>query len=398
MRSARVSRLLLFGLLVCALAAGGVTSAEAQRRHKRRTSHSSGKSAGQLKNRLKAIRNQKAQLRQELKKTKKQAHVVAEDIHVVDARLERLQDELERTSERLSDSKTEQAELASQLTVATKRLEQVKAQVRKRIGEMYMRRHTTFLSALSGTQSVHDLLTRQQVLEAIARYDHTLFVEYTTLRAEVSKKKARQDSLVSEIKGLKLNQIRQQGSLKSTREEKGEILAGLREKQGELQRQIAQYDQDERSIASEIAAFNRRPRRHGERALPPQFVGRFLKPAHGPITSGFGVRYHPILHYSRPHNGIDIGAPAGSPIYAAADGEVISARYSTSFGNVIIIAHGGNISTVYAHCSRIYVSSGQSVRRGQRIGAVGSTGLAKGPHLHWEVHVGGHAVNPLGRF
>ncbi|AIE84058.1 peptidase M23B [Fimbriimonas ginsengisoli Gsoil 348] len=389
-----------FGFLLAALVlSAGLSAPVAAQSHRRKGHrHSSGKSAGQLKNKLHQMRSQRAAIRKQLRQTKHQSHVVAEDLHVVDARLERIVDELDRTTKRLSDSRAEQRELATRLAAATKRLEQVKGQVRRRIADMYMRRQTTFLSALAGTRSVNDLLTRQQILEAIAKYDHQLFVEYRSLRQEIDRKKRRQDELVASIRGLRSDQIRQQGNLRDTREEKGQVLESLRAKQGELQRMLAQYDADMSSIESEIAAFARRVRRPGEKQLPAQFIGRFLKPAHGPITSGFGMRYHPILHFTRPHNGIDIGAPAGSPIVAAADGEVIKAGYSRSFGNMVIIAHGGGLSTVYAHASRLYVSTGQSVRRGQQIAAVGSTGLAKGPHLHWEVHVGKRAVNPMGRF
>lgn len=379
-------------LCLAILLLGLAPTAEAQRRSSR-----TGKNPSQLKKDLRSIRDRKAKLARELSQTRHQTKVVAKDIHVVDARLERLEDELDRTTIRLSDSQSEQRVIDRQLQAANKRLIEVRAQVSRRLAEMYMRRHSTFVSALTGSKSMHDLLTRQQIMQAIAKYDHDLFVEYRNLRAEIATKKKRQDELVADIRGLKANQVNQQSSLKSTRAEKGEMLQSLQSKAADLRKQIAQWDADENAIESEIAAFARRNRRPGQRPLP-EFSGRFLKPANGPVTSTFGSRYHPILHYTRMHKGIDIGAPYGSPIFAAADGEVISAHYSTSFGNVIIVAHGGNISTVYAHCSRIYVRAGQTVQRGQRIGAVGATGLAKGPHLHWEVHVGGTAVNPLGRF
>lgn len=386
-------------LLTCWLLFGLLVPAEAQVRHRRPRHRAPAKSAGQLKSKLRQIRNQRAAIHQQLRQTKHQANVVATDIHVVDAKLERIEDELDRTSKRLGASQSEQQHLGTRLKVATRRMLDVKAQLARRIADKYMQRGSSFVSALAGTRSVKDLLTRQQILEAIAKYDHNLFVEYRSLRSEIQTKKRRQDQLVLNIRDLKVHQVHQQGALKETRVEKGEVLQTLQQKQEELRRLLAQYDADMSEISSEIAAFERMNRqRHGSSRLPTTFIGRFLKPARGPITSGFGMRYHPILHYTRPHNGIDFGAPFGSTIVAAADGEVISARYSSSFGNVIIIAHGGDVSTVYAHCSRIFVSSGQRVRRGQPIGAVGATGLAKGPHLHWEVHVGGRAVNPLGRF
>ena len=108
------------------------------------------------------------------------------------------------------------------------------------------------------------------------------------------------------------------------------------------------------------------------------------------------MRYHPILHITRLHAGCDFGAPIGATIRAVAPGEVIHASYMRGYGNVVIVDHGGGISTVYAHCSRISVSDGQRVTRGQHIANVGSTGLSTGPHLHFEVRVNGRAVNPRG--
>jgi len=117
------------------------------------------------------------------------------------------------------------------------------------------------------------------------------------------------------------------------------------------------------------------------------------------VTSGFGMRRHPILGYSRAHRGVDFGAPAGTPIYAAADGQVRSAGWRNGYGRTVDIAHSGNILTRYAHMSRIAngIRPGTRVRQGQVIGRVGATGMATGPHLHFEVHVAGVAVDPARR-
>ena len=123
--------------------------------------------------------------------------------------------------------------------------------------------------------------------------------------------------------------------------------------------------------------------------------GEMLRPVNGSVTSGFGRRFHPVLGYARMHSGVDLRAHYGDPIYAAADGRVVFSGRHGGHGNYVKLQHAGGIATGYAHMSRIAARNGQSVRRGQIIGYVGSTGLSTGPHLHYELYRGGRAVNPL---
>ena len=121
-----------------------------------------------------------------------------------------------------------------------------------------------------------------------------------------------------------------------------------------------------------------------------------IMPTQGWLTSAFSsMRAHPILHVARPHEGIDVTAPSGTPIEAPAAGIVTDSGWESGYGNTITIDHGFGIVTKFAHASKILVRTGQRVSRGQRIALVGNTGLATGPHLHYEVHVNGRPVNPL---
>ncbi|AKM08279.1 M23 family metallopeptidase [Pelagerythrobacter marensis] len=119
-----------------------------------------------------------------------------------------------------------------------------------------------------------------------------------------------------------------------------------------------------------------------------------VAPVPGPISSRFGMRRHPILGYRRMHSGMDFRAGYGTPIVAVADARVTSAGRAGGCGNAVRLDHGGGLATRYCHMSRMAVRSGQSVRRGQVIGYVGSTGLSTGPHLHYEMYRNGRAVNP----
>lgn len=117
------------------------------------------------------------------------------------------------------------------------------------------------------------------------------------------------------------------------------------------------------------------------------------------LVSGFGSRYHPILHYRRMHTGVDFAAPKGTPIYASADGTVTTAgrdgKGLSGYGITVVVNHGYGFQTLYAHMNDVKVKSGQKVKRGELIGHVGSTGLSQGPHLHYEVIQNGTKVNPV---
>jgi murein DD-endopeptidase MepM/ murein hydrolase activator NlpD len=113
------------------------------------------------------------------------------------------------------------------------------------------------------------------------------------------------------------------------------------------------------------------------------------------MTSGFGMRTHPVLGGRRGHKGIDLAMPTGTPVYATADGVISKADWFSSYGLYISIEHGGKIQTRYGHLSRLNVASGQAVKKGDLIGYVGSTGRSTGPHLHYEVRIAGVAVNPV---
>ena len=120
-----------------------------------------------------------------------------------------------------------------------------------------------------------------------------------------------------------------------------------------------------------------------------------IPPSVGWFTSGFArIRMHPIYNEPRPHPGIDVSAPLGTPILAPADGRVIDVRTKSGYGKTVTVEHGYGVQTFFAHCSRTHVRIGQSVKRGDKIAEVGRTGIATGPHLHYEILVKGKPVNP----
>jgi murein DD-endopeptidase MepM/ murein hydrolase activator NlpD len=163
----------------------------------------------------------------------------------------------------------------------------------------------------------------------------------------------------------------------------GLLYAGLTRPNGHSL-QLMQWESDGRSQWFEASGVGRQ-------------TGGMTRPVPGGVSSGFGMRFHPILNYSRMHQGVDLRASYGTPIIAVSDGRVEFAGWHGGHGNAVELNHGGGLETLYGHMSRIAVRPGQSVHRGMVIGFVGSTGLSTGPHLHFEVHRGGVAVYPLGQ-
>ena len=163
--------------------------------------------------------------------------------------------------------------------------------------------------------------------------------------------------------------------------ETGKLLFAGLDRSGSRDLQMMQWTSDGRSQWFEASGVGRES-------------GGMQAPVPGRITSNYGLRMHPILGYSRMHRGIDFRASHGTPIVATTDGRVSRAGWAGGYGRQVRIAHAGGLTTSYSHMSRISVRSGQTVRRGQVIGHVGSTGLSTGPHLHYEVYRNGAHVNP----
>ncbi len=165
------------------------------------------------------------------------------------------------------------------------------------------------------------------------------------------------------------------------------LLAAVEAQIAELEGELAALETEESGIRTLIA----------ERATTGgRTPGQLVRPVPGAISSGFGLRFHPILAYPLMHNGIDMNCNSGDSIVAAEAGTVILAAVKGGFGRTVMVDHGGGMVTLYAHQSGYAVSAGDKVGVGQIIGYCGSTGLSTGPHLHFEVRLAGEAVNPAG--
>jgi murein DD-endopeptidase MepM/ murein hydrolase activator NlpD len=400
-------RLVFVTLLACAFAGFGVVShvkAQSETHHTRKPSSSSrrhrkgkgkgkGKAPRNLTRKLDQVRKNREKVTEQIRATNRQVKKVKVDLNVVDSQLDHLERRLDVTTAELAVDRRRQRELTKLLADDQVQLGKQSEDVRHRIRQMYMQGNAPAVSVLLGTSNSGDLASRAYFVERVVQADSNALRAYKDLVTRISRQKAEADDVLARIKRRERDQREQQGELQDTRAAKADALTDLESKKDQLLAVLRQLAEDEASVQREILAAISRG---GGSSSPRKFTGRFQIPVQGRLGSAFGMRFHPVLHEMKMHSGQDFPAPTGTPITAAANGVVVSARYMRGYGNCIILNHGGGIATVYAHCSRMMVSVGDQVTRGQHIGNVGSTGMTTGPHLHFEVQVNGHAVNPLG--
>lgn len=259
---------------------------------------------------------------------------------------------------------------------------------------------TSYAALVLDASGPHDLYAGSRYLARVAdaRWDavdalRALREEIERLgrRAEARRLEAVAASAAAEaarehLAGLRAEQAADRDEVAAEQSTEEHLVAEIRGRLAEYEAELATLQATSSAIGTMLA----------NRQAGQQLAGSFVavRPVPGEITGGFGERLHPILGVVRMHTGVDMRAGYGAPIAAAAAGEVVWAAWRDGYGNTVIIDHGNQYATLYAHQSAVRVAVGQSVQAGQIVGEVGATGLATGPHLHFEVRVLGVPVDP----
>lgn len=259
-----------------------------------------------------------------------------------------------------------------------------------------------YLEMLFSSDNFVDLMNKADYIEALSAYDRAQLDEYisnTELIAlckeelEVEKAMLEEAKLAVEDEETAVNTLiaEKETQLKT-------VTADISTKAEAIKAYEADIAAENETIkALEKAVAEEKARLAAENAKARVYDGGMFSwpcPAYKRISDDFGYRTDPYTGAQKMHNGLDLAAPYGSVIYAAYDGDVVAATYSSSMGNYIMIDHGDGLYTIYMHASALYVSKGQSVYKGQSIAAVGSTGRSTGNHLHFSVRLNGQYVNP----
>lgn len=363
--------------------------------------------AGSVNDDIKELRQnvkEKQERQKELKQQLKQNERKQESIQ---SELDQLEESLEETREKIRQLNDDIAKTEAELEEARQKLKEAEARVQKRdklfkerVRLMYENGQVSYLEVLLGAENFSDFLARFESIQTIMKQDKDLLEEQKRDRDLIAKAKQTIESSLAKLNTLRAEAEEQRELLAQKQKEKETALASLQREHAELEEISEKEAQRERELAAQLAAKVEAQQRQqspssggggGSGAAFRDSGGTLAWPVNGRFTSPYGPRN------GRMHKGIDIAAPVGTPIYAAADGVVTAAGSSSGYGNRIIIAHGNGLSTLYAHmyADGILVSPGQSVKRGQQIAKVGNAGRSTGPHLHFEVLKGSTAVNPM---
>ena len=313
--------------------------------------------------------------------------VLERELAVHRARLDRLEDRFEEQTRNL-------IHLRRQLDIAEERLE-------ARLVEIYQSEEAGVLDILLQVESLSQLIEQVDYVTEIGRQDRAIVTEITRLKLEmrlarqrtaevkeeVAKETAALAAKTEEQRAARATLLARQAALNAAVSEKQGLLSETRQDRGHAEEDLEDLQAASAALAAQLQGSGSSGSGSVSSGSGVSASG-LIWPVSGVVTSGFGWRW------GRMHEGIDISAPMGTAVRAAASGSVVFAGVMGGYGNIVVIDHGNGLATAYAHLSSIWIGGG-SVSQGQGVGALGCTGSCTGPHLHFEVRVNGSAVNPM---
>lgn len=306
--------------------------------------------------------------------------------------LETAQTSLSRNKLKLLDAQADLAATVARLERTKRHLARRQDLLTRRVVDIYQGEDLRYADVVLGSADMWSFLTRAYYLQQILDSDTELIRQIQADKAAIEEDKARQAQRVEDIAALQERLETQRNKIASLAESKRAQLDAIENSKELYEKALAELEAKSREIERRIRDIQNTPR--GRQRYARAFSGGLMFPCAGRVSSTFGYRVHPITGVYKLHTGVDIAAPTGTAIKAAADGVVIISGWQGAYGYAVVIDHGGGVSTLYGHCSKLLVRVDEKVKQGQVIARVGSTGYSTGPHVHFEKRVNGTPVNP----
>lgn len=369
-----------------------------------------------LEEKAEEIEKERKRLQEELNSTNAEMSSTARQKAVLDQEIELNRQEVENINAQLRQYNLLIATKQTELDDLQTEQEEMLARYKNRIRAMQEQGDISYWAVIFNAKSFSQMLNRLAMVEEIAKTDKRMMEELRVIAAEVltAKEDLAAEKVAVEEKKVELAAAEE--ALAEKRVEADKLLVKLKEEADKLAEEEKKYEDLENELADEIGRLEKEytealrkeqeqanqnnNNNSGNSGSSGNGSGQsFLYPLPAScgswMTSPYGTRWHPIWQEYRFHNGVDLAANTGTPIYASKSGTVTTAKFAYSWGYYVVINHGDGFSTLYAHMTHYTVSKGDRVSRGEVIGYVGSTGNSTGAHLHFTMYKNGSTVDPM---
>ena len=369
-------------------------------------------SSAEIQKEINALKNEKAEIQKQIDAVQRQYDANFSDMkdivnqkNAIDQEITLLNTKIETTNQEISAYNQLIADTQEELDTAEEELLELSTMHRQRVRAMEEEGVLSYWEVIFQANSFIDLLDRINMVEEINASDRRRIEQMRIAADIVTATRMNLEQEKSALEEVRVQLAEDEAALEVKRAESDEVLHELEKKAEEFQVLLDESEMLQDELMKEIAMkeVELKEAKYDEylaklalQGENPPSNASWLMPTSGKLTSAFGMRVHPVLGYKRMHNGIDLAAATGTPIYATRAGQVTRTAYQAGgAGNYVSINHLDGFSSVYMHMSHYVVSAGQSVSQGQLIGYVGNTGISTGPHLHFGISYAGTYVNPL---
>ncbi|MFC4776069.1 murein hydrolase activator EnvC family protein [Paenibacillus sp. GCM10023252] len=358
----------------------------------------------QINKELKNVRDQMNQAKHDASDAEKkseeivvQKQAAAEDIKKIMAEVNQVGEEMNKVQQEVKKTEKKLLQTGQELEDAQKRIESRDQVMQDRIRLMYTNGFVSYMDVLLSANSFSDFLDRFDSLQSILNQDHEILEQHRKDKETVVQKQAEVTSQLTDVKKMYKKLQQSQDALEAKEKQKEAMIASYDKEMEELEEISEEQEQLLVDLAKKVSKLEREKNRFKNYYTGGGKLGIPIKGKYR-VSSSFGMRTNPVSGKYKLHAGMDFAAPQGTTIVAAEAGVVLVSGWNSGYGNVVIIDHGNGMWTLYGHIRNggLEVSEGETVKRGQKIAEVGSTGNSTGPHLHFEVRKNETPVNPSG--